>query len=250
MKISILIPAFNEENHIEQCIVGIENMVSNLGYDYEVIIIDDGSTDNTRNVALKVTKNPHVRVIGYEQNQGKGYAIKYGLKRAKGDYVVFWDSDWEIEPLEFKDYITNLEYADIVIGSKRHPESHIETPFIRKFLSYGFNILIRLALGIRITDTQTGFKAFRREELDKIVDSISVRRFAFDAELLTIAELLKMRIIELPVEINMSGRIIGIQHIVRILLDMAGIAYRLRITRWYQKKLKNKSAPYKPIIRI
>ncbi len=250
MKITILMPAFNEEHHISQGIKGIVNLVSKLGYDYEVIIIDDGSTDNTRNVAKKEANNPHVRVIGYKQNRGKGNAIMYGLQHSKGDYVVFWDSDWDIEPLEFKDYIIALEHADIVIGSKRHPESLVESPFLRKFLSYGFNLLIRLALGIKITDTQTGFKVFRRERLEQIINLMSVTRYAFDAELLVIAELLKLQIIELPVEIHLSARLIGTPHILRILFDMAGIAYRLRILRWYQKNLNNKSASYKPLIRV
>jgi glycosyltransferase involved in cell wall biosynthesis len=250
MKITILMPAFNEEQHIQQGIKGIVNLVSKLGYDYEVIIIDDGSTDNTRKVAQKVANNPHIQVIGYEQNRGKGNAIKYGLKHSQGDYVVFWDSDWEIEPLEFNDYIISLQHADIVIGSKRHPESRVETPFMRKFLSYGFNLLIRLALGIKITDTQTGFKAFRRERLEQIIHLMFVTRYAFDAELFVLAELLKMRIVELPVEIHLSARLIGTNHILRILFDMAGIAYRLRILRWYQKNLTNKSATYKPLLRL
>lgn len=250
MKITILMPAFNEESHIKQGIKGIVNLVSKLGYDYEVIIIDDGSTDNTRKVAEKMSTNPQVQVIGYKQNRGKGNAILYGLKHSKGDYVVFWDSDWEIEPLEFKDYITALEHADIVIGSKRHPESVVESPFIRKFLSYGFNLFIRLAIGIKITDTQTGFKAFRRERLEQIIPLMSVTRYAFDAELLVIAELLKLPIIELPVEIHLGARLIGSHHILRILFDMAGIAYRLRILRWYQKNLNNKLASYKPLIHL
>jgi glycosyltransferase involved in cell wall biosynthesis len=250
MKITILMPAYNEERHIQQGIKGIVNIVSKLGYDYEVIIIDDGSTDNTRNVAEKIANNPHVQVIGYTENRGKGNAIKYGLKHSKGDYVVFWDSDWEIEPLEFSDYITSLQHADIVIGSKRHPESLVETPFMRKFLSYGFNLLIRLALGIKITDTQTGFKAFRRERLEQIIHLMYVTRYAFDAELFVLAELLKMRIVELPIEIHLSARLIGTNHILRILFDMAGIAYRLRILRWYQKNLTNKSASYKPLLRL
>lgn len=243
-------PAFNEGNRIRRGIKGIVDIVSKLGYDYEVIIIDDGSTDNTRKIVSKVINNPHVKVIGYEQNQGKGYAIKFGLKHATGNYVVFWDSDWEIKPLEFKDYIQNLKHADIIIGSKRHVESLVWAPYLRKFLSYGFNILLRLALGIKISDTQSGFKAFRREKLEKIVHLMSVKRFAFDVELLSVASLLKMRIIELPVEINLSARMIGVNHIIRILLDMAGIVYRLRIIRWYQKNLRNKSASYKPLIRL
>ena len=250
MKITILMPAYNEEHHIQDGIKGIVNLVSKLEFDYEVIIIDDGSTDNTRNVAKNIINNPHVRVIGYNQNKGKGNAIKYGLNHSTGDYVVFWDSDWEIEPLEFKDYIASLEHADIVIGSKRHPESLIETPFMRKFLSYGFNLLIRIIFGISITDTQTGFKAFRREKLELIMPLMSVMRYAFDAELLVIAELLKLRIIELPVEIRLSARLIGSRHILRILTDMIGIAYRLRILRWYQKNLNNKSASYKPLLRL
>jgi glycosyltransferase involved in cell wall biosynthesis len=245
-EISVIMPAYNEEGKIADCIQGARAHLERLGRPYEIIVVDDGSTDATRREARRAGINPHVRVVGYSQNRGKGFALKHGVKHAKGDLVVFMDSDADAKPDRIEQYIAILKNNDMAIASKRHPDSRFKGPILRKFLSVGFHVLVMLLTGVTVSDTQSGFKAFRREALVKIIDSICVKRYAFDVELLAVASLLKMRIVELPIKIQL-GSLFSARQVVRMLVDLLGITYRLRVIHWYQKNLYNARATYKPI---
>lgn len=246
--VSVIMPAFNEEGSIAQCIRNVSASLDCTGNPFEIIVVDDGSTDNTRAEALGVRNNPLVKVVGYSENRGKGFAIKHGVKYATGDVVVFRDSDLDVMPGLIGRYVNTLRDYDIAIASKCHPDSHVKKPFLRKVLSCGFHILVMLLTGVRVSDTQSGLKAFRREALEEIVGLISVKRHAYDVEVLTVARLLKMRIAELPVNIELSSRF-SVRSIVRMLVDLMGITYRLRVIHWYQRNLHNSRANYKPIIK-
>ncbi len=214
--------------------------------DYEIIVVDDGSTDGTRTV-VEALNDHHVRVISYERNKGKGYALKEGFNYITGEFSFFIDSDLEIDARELNVYARALETADIVIGSKRHPLSVVQTPIVRKFLSLGFNILERLLTGVHASDTQAGLKGARSNVLYRILPLLSVKKYAFDAELLAVASLLNLEIRELPVYIELKATI-GVRQVFRMLIDLLGISYRLRIKRWYQKNMLKLSETYKPII--
>jgi hypothetical protein len=140
-----------------------------------------------------------------------------------------------------------LESADIVIGSKRHPLSVVETPVARRFLSLGFNFLERLLIRIRASDTQAGLKAVRSNALYRILPLLSVKKYAFDAELLAVASLLGLRLRELPVHIHLRAGF-SVRQVFRMLIDLLGISYRLRLKKWYQKNIRKMSETYKPII--
>lgn len=247
MKVTILMPAYNEEHTIRKSIEETVSLLKSVT-DFEIIVIDDGSTDNTSKEAVKASCNPHVKVVGYKKNEGKGNALRFGFNYATGAIIIFMDSDSEIKPVKIKNFISALANADIAIGSKRHKESRVKTPWIRKFLSYALNSIVQLPTGIRVSDTQSGFKASRRDALAKLFPLIAVKRYAFDIELLTLAFMLRMRIIELPVDIELSTKF-SIKDAFRMLIDIAGITYRLRIIRWYQKRLNGLDTTYKPMIR-
>jgi glycosyltransferase involved in cell wall biosynthesis len=246
--VSVIMPAFNEEGNIAQCVGNVSASLERMGNPFEIIVIDDGSTDNTRAEALGARNNPHVKVVGYGQNRGKGFAIKHGVKYATGDVVVFRDSDADVMPGLVGRYVSMLRDCDIAIASKRHPDSQVKAPLLRKLLSYSFHTLVMLLTGVRVSDTQSGLKAFRREALEKIMGLISVKHYAYDVEILTVARLLKMRIVELPVNIELGG-LFSVRSIVRMLVDLVGITYRLRVIRWYQRNLHNSRANYKPIVK-
>ncbi|MCL4435515.1 MAG: glycosyltransferase [Thaumarchaeota archaeon] len=246
--VSVVVPVYNAGPTVKESIVQTDRRLSHLNCNYEILVVDDGSKDATRSFA-KSYRNPHVRVIGYDKNQGKGYALKMGALSSKGDYIVFMDGDAEISVNEIEQYLSALEHADIVVGSKWHPDSIVDQPILRKVLSLGFNVLVRLMTGIKLRDTQVGFKAYRRQALVDIMRLVSVRKYAFDVEVLTIATMLKKRIVIMPVEIH-SNALFSARNIVRMFVDIMGITYRLRVKQWYQKNYRKKIPPeYRPIIR-
>ena len=204
-------------------------MLRNTGFDYEVIVVDDGSEDSTRSKALQcAVLDDHVKVVSHPRNLGKGAAVKTGFQHSTGDLVVFIDSDLEIPPELIPAYLKALKEADIAIGSKWHPKSKVKVSFTRKVLSRCFYALTRLLTGVKATDTQVGLKAFRREALEKIMKAQFIKRYAFDVELLAAANLLGYKIIELPVEIRLEAGFNPLE-IFRMIKDLFGIAYRLKI---------------------
>jgi dolichol-phosphate mannosyltransferase len=241
-------PAYNEEEHIEASVRAVHTALKRLGYRHEIIVVDDGSKDKTRSIASQLAQQLPLRVIGYDRNMGKGHALRYGAQFAQGQVTIMIDSDREIKLPDFPTYLQQLQHADMLIASKRHPKSIYKAPLMRKLLSTGFHILTKILTGIKTSDTQSGLKAIRTRELKRLLPLLSVKKYAFDIELITVASLMKLRIRELPVEIHMGARF-SLKHVVRMFVDLLGIAYRLRIKRWYQKNLNRADARYRPIIR-
>ncbi len=239
-------PAFNEANCIMKSISDVKRQFSLVSPDYEIIVVDDGSTDDTRST-VEGLADGRVKIVGYGVNQGKGHALRLGFLQATGEFTFMLDSDSEIQPKELVEYVSALESADIVIGSKRHPLSTVRTPVARRFLSLGFNLLEQILTGVKASDTQAGLKAARSRVLYKILPLLSVKKYAFDAELLAVASILDYRIQELPVSIDLRASF-SLRKVFRMLIDLMGIAYRLRIRHWYQKNKVATKGTYKPII--
>ncbi|MEM3833352.1 MAG: glycosyltransferase family 2 protein [Thermoprotei archaeon] len=235
-KLSVILPAYNEGDTIQEAIGKIDRILKNVKLDYELIVVDDGSLDDTRMKAVNyANNNAHVRVIGYGRNMGKGYAMKTGFEHAKGDSVIFLDSDLDIDPRQIVRYVEALRFGDVVVASKWHPQSRVEMPLMRKFLSFGFNALVKLLTGIKLRDTQTGLKAVRRKSLERVFSRLAVKRFAFDVELLALANLYGLKVVELPVEIRLTRKLFSLREVWRMFIDLLGIAYRLRVLKWYQR---------------
>ncbi|UCB60779.1 MAG: glycosyltransferase, partial [Candidatus Bathyarchaeota archaeon] len=224
-------PAFNEERSIHGALDMLDRVVKETGLRYEVVVVDDGSADETMSRATNyANNNGHVKVVGYRRNLGKGHAIKTGFVESTGEAVVFVDSDLEIDFGKVTSYVEALRHGDIAIASKWHPESIVEIPLIRKILGLGFNVLVRLLVGVKFKDTQTGFKAIRGAALAKILPGLAVKRYAFDVELLAVANLYGLKVVELPVKVKMR-RLFNPMDVWRMLIDVLGIAYRLRVLR-------------------
>ena len=239
VKLSVIVPAHNEEEHIAKFLQDAMSTLDGLGFDYEVVVVDDGSTDRTRERALAATNNPHLKVVGYDDNVGKGFALKYGFKHTSGDIVVFIDSDRDISPKQIVRYVGGAEQADIVIASKWHSKSHTEMPLIRRFLSHGFHLMVMLLTGLRVSDTQSGMKAFRRVVLERVLPRLAMKRFAFDVELLTAANIKGFRIAEYPIDIKMSGPAkLGplVKMLWSMFIEILGVTYRLRILKLYNRE--------------
>jgi glycosyltransferase involved in cell wall biosynthesis len=239
-------PAYNEAECIAKSITATKEQFESVCEDLEIVVVDDGSTDGTGKL-VGTTYDHKIKVISYDRNKGKGYALKEGFNYVTGEFSFLVDSDLEIHAKELTAYIEALEFADIVIGSKRHPLSFVETPILRRFLSLGFNLLERLLTGVQASDTQAGLKGARSSSLYRVLPLLSVKRYAFDAELLAVSSLLGLRIKELPVYVKLSATF-SAREVLRMLIDLLGITYRIRVKRWYQKNIAKASNTYKPII--
>lgn len=241
LELSLVMPAYNEAEKIQKVVERVDHAISKTGFRYEVIVVDDGSADDThRKIMTYAKKNGHIKVISYTKNMGKGYAIKKGFAHAKGDIIVFMDSDSDIHPEQISRYVEvlnnnkGLEYVeDIVIASKRLPQSKVEMPLIRRIFSYAFNMLAKFLTGIRVSDTQTGLKVVRRKAFKKVFSRLSVNRFAFDVELLVVAKLYGLRFVELPVSLNVKYGLFSLREVWRMFIDLLEIACRLKILRSY-----------------
>lgn len=238
VELSFVLPAYNEADSIESALHSLDYAVRSSRLRYEVVVVDDGSVDKTRVRAVRyASRNGHVRVIGYDRNVGKGFAVREGFLHANGDAVVFVDSDLEVDLGRVESYVKALERGDIVIASKWHPDSVVDMPFVRRFLGVGFHVFVRLLTGVKLRDTQSGLKALRKRAFVDIFPRLAVKRYAFDVELLALANLYGLRVVEMPVSIRMKG-LFSLRDVGRMFVDLLGIAYRLRVTRWYQRSLK------------
>lgn len=242
--VSVVLPAYNEGEFIENALEKLESTISVDGLRYEVVVVDDGSIDDTRVKALRwsvrAVRNGHVRVVGYDRNEGKGFAVKTGFCAALGDVVVFADSDLDVDFEQVKRYVDALRDADIAIGSKWLPDSVVEMPLIRRLLSRGFNVLAKLLTGVAVSDTQTGIKAVRRDAFLDVFGRLCVKRYAFDVELLVLAKLYGLKVTEIPVELKLD-RLFSLSEVWRMFMDLLGIFYRLRVTKWYARGISEHS---------
>jgi len=240
-KVSVVMPAFNESDHIIKNLLETMETLNELRYDYEIIVVDDGSHDKTylRAAEVMASHPDQVRVVYYDGNRGKGNALICGTRYASGDLVVFLDSDMDLHPVQLPVLfdVMECEGADVVIGSKSHPLSQVNYPLKRRIYSALYYGLVRLLFGLPVRDTQTGLKVFKMEVLRRVFPRILVKRFAFDIEVLANAHRLGYRISEAPVTLHYRrkfGRINWRDAFV-VLVDTAAIFYRMRILRYYDR---------------
>jgi glycosyltransferase involved in cell wall biosynthesis len=240
VELSFVVPAFNEEDFIEETLGTLDSIIQGKHLPYEIVVVDDGSRDGTLLNAKRYAKrNGHVKVVSYHRNFGKGYAVKTGFMQASGGIVIFADSDLEIDLTTISQYINALNRADIVIASKSHPDSHAAVSISRRILSFGFNRLVQLLTGVPFKDTQSGLKAMKKNAFVNIFPRLAVKRYAFDVELLSVANLYGLRVKEMPVNIKLDASFRPRQMWL-MFLDLLGIAYRLRVLHWYQRQLPKK----------
>lgn len=233
LDVSFVMPAFNEGRDIKEALERVYRVVRRLGVKYELIVVDDGSFDDTLTKVVDYANNGNcVRVLSYGKNMGKGFAVKTGFCHSKGDIIVFIDGDLDIDPNQIDRYLKALKSAEMVIASKWHPQSKVQIRSIRRFLSQSFNVLVRMLTGVKIRDTQAGLKAVRRNALETTFSRLAVKRYAYDVELLTIASLDGIKVVELPVNLRVPG-LFKLKEAWRMFIDLLGIAYRLRIRKSY-----------------
>ncbi len=205
MKISVVIPVYNEEKILLETKEELYNFCKLKFTDgFEIIFSDDGSRDASRSL-LDSFQEEEIRVIGESENRGKGYAVRKGILHANGDVIIFTDCDLAYGVAILADFVKRMEENEdvgVLIGSRAlHKDGYEGYSLFRRFLSHAYMRFLSVVGGIRTTDSQSGIKAFRKSDASRIFSLCESNRFAFDCEVLMIADRLHIKILEHPVKI-------------------------------------------------
>lgn len=202
--LSIIMPAYNEEKLIYNSIMTTLDVVQGFTEKLELIVVNDGSIDNTKNEILKAKKkDKRVKIVSSKKNHGKGRAIISGLTEALGEYIAFLDADLELFPDQLEGYLHIMKQKnyDVVIGCKFHKDSQLKYPFKRKVMSIGYYLMLRILFHLNVKDTQTGIKLFKASVLKPVAHFIRTSGFAYDVELLVALNRRGCTIKQMPVHV-------------------------------------------------
>lgn len=203
-ELSIIIPCYNEGGKLKDNVVKIqEYLKSKMIIDYEIIIVNDGSKDNTNEICLELENlNNDIRYCTYEKNRGKGGAVKEGIKNSYGKWIVFMDADLSTDLKSIEDVINNRDEYDVIIGSRRNKDTVLvkKQNIIRRITGKSCSILTNMIIPLKISDTQCGFKAFEGNFAREMIKKQTLNGFAFDVEYLYISKLNNKNILEIPVD--------------------------------------------------
>ncbi len=204
MKLSLIIPAYNEEKIIADNLDLMTSFLRTKKYDWEIIVVNDGSKDRTPKIVKVISaKNKKIKLVDLRVNQGKGAAIRAGIMVAKGEYVIFSDADLSV-PISFIDpFLSALEKkGEVVIGSRRTANSNIikHQNILRESMGKVFTMLSKITANTNITDFTCGFKGFTKEAAAKIFSRTTIDRWVYDTEILYLAQKLRYKIVEVPVD--------------------------------------------------
>jgi glycosyltransferase involved in cell wall biosynthesis len=208
-KIAIVVPAFNEAGRLSKSVTAILSYLNERREQSELIVVDDGSTDETAAIARAAMSDPgrvDARLIRYEENRGKGYAVRLGLLEAKANIALFSDADLSSPITEAPKLIDPIQSGecDLTFGSRALDRKLIgvHQAWRREQGGRVFNLIVRLATALPFWDTQCGFKAFRMSVCRPLIEAAQIDRFGFDVELIYLAHLAQLRLREIPVRWN------------------------------------------------
>ncbi|MFW6161886.1 MAG: dolichyl-phosphate beta-glucosyltransferase [Planctomycetota bacterium] len=233
--LSAIIPTYNEEPNIRRSAGAVIEYLSRGERTWELLLVDDGSTDATRTIEQEIGASaPHVRVLAHSPNRGKGYAVREGMLAAQGEVRLFLDADYSTPIEEFEKLAPRLgEGADVVVGSRRLPDRAIETkpPLHRHLMGEAYVALTRWLLGVRLSDFNCGFKAFRAEAAERLFAVARRDDWSFDAEVLALAARLRYRIDEVTVRwahVQRTSKVHPVRDALRSLRSLLAIRRDLR----------------------
>lgn len=231
---TVIVPIYNEERNLARCVRLLTGFFRARGGGWELLVVDDGSTDETPEILRRLRKSSgFLRVISLPRNRGKGAAVRAGLAAARGRSVIFTDCDLSAPPGQIPGMLRELEKgADVVAGSRNMPGSRLAVPqpFGRRLAGRVFNLAVRIMLGLRISDTQCGFKAFTRRAARAIARRARVDGWAFDVEILLIARRLGLAVGERPIvwSDNADSKVSLLRHAPQMLGALFSLKRRFR----------------------
>jgi glycosyltransferase involved in cell wall biosynthesis len=227
--LSIVIPAYNEAQRIQNSLDKVRRFRELAPYSTEVIVVDDGSTDQTTKT---LSAFPNVRLVRNDRNRGKGYSVRHGVLEGRGEFVLFTDADLSTPIEEVDELLAILRStgADAALGSRalRRELIGVHQPWGREIAGRFFNLLVRTFTGLRVHDTQCGFKLFRRSSTRRAFELMRVEGFGFDPELLFLIAKTGGRVVEVPVRWNNdpATKVKFLRDSTRMFLDLIAIRWR------------------------
>lgn len=209
MKLSLVIPTYKKQREVLDQLERVYGYLSRKNPDFELIFVIDGYIDNTKDILEKYIKENRLKkvtVIGYEENMGKGYAVRYGMKRATGDVIGFIDADTDIQIRTLGYALKAIKHDSVmaVVPSKFHKDSNVEMKFGRKILSYGLMYTNRFLLKLpkNVDDVGCGLKLFRKELIERILPFLKINNFAIDSEILNFIDRVGYSVSVIPFFLN------------------------------------------------
>ncbi|MCX6707676.1 MAG: glycosyltransferase family 2 protein [Candidatus Woesearchaeota archaeon] len=226
MRLSIIVPVYNEEKRVPTFLKGLVEYSKKHFNDYEIIIVNDGSKDNTENVVKAIIrKDANSRILSYKRNKGKGYAVRKGVLESKGKDVLFIDADGSIAPDQIPLMLDKLKEYDIVVGCRRIKEAGVKASMLRVFIGTFFNYYANALYRINVRDTLCGFKGFKRNAAINLFKDMISERWIFDVELFYKIRRRGLSLYQLPIVwVHKKGTKIG-------LLDPLKMAWQLIVLR-------------------
>lgn len=251
-------PAYNLKAELKKNLSFAADLYRSHEIRVELIPVDDGSSDGTKleEICCGIEEDEFVKIlpVTLERNGGKGAALKAGFEKSTGEYVMLLDGDLDIHPKQTPLFFEQMvqKKADIVVGSKRHPNSVVDYPWHRRLVSFVYFSLIRLFIGLKLSDTQTGMKLFKREALSAALDRMLVKTYAFDLELLSIAHSRGAVIAEAPVVIRFGQKFgcLKPKTVFEMVKDTLAVFYRLKVLKYYSKVEVPRKLDNAPLVSI
>ncbi len=233
MFISIIIPAYNEGKRIQKTLMSVNDYMSKQSYDYEILVVNDGSKDNTAEITRNLAKTVRdLKLIDNRENHGKGWAVRQGMLEARGDLRLFTDADNSTTIEQMAGFLPYFSQGyDIVIGSRQIEGAVIavKQPWSREFLGRIFRLLVRILVPLGVKDSQAGFKMFTARAAQTVFSRQTIFRWAFDVEILTLARKAGLKIKEAPIRwMNEGQSHVKIKGMIAMLFEVA----RIRLNLW------------------
>ena len=227
--VSVIIPIYNKASEIEHNFLKLKSFLDEHVWNYEIILVDDGSTDNTSKILQNFVHPKQVQLLTLKANYGKGFAVKSGFELGRGDYLIFIDSDLPYELKAISLILKELNNShQVVIGSRKlsDSKSKMKVSFLRRIGSDLFSQLTNLLVIKGIYDTQCGIKGFSKSAAKSIFPKVQIDGFCFDVEVLYYAQEQNMNIAQIPVTLlNNSHTSLNIFNVSKMFKDLIGLWY-------------------------
>ena len=257
-RLSVVMPLYKLAHEAVDNLRQVAGLFERHRIETELVPVDDGSGDGTDAILeqfrLNGFRHVTIRPVICPRNGGKGAALRAGFEASSGRYVLLLDGDLDIHPKQTPLFFEEMAKrgADVVVGSKRHRDSVVQYPWHRRIVSWAYFTLVRIFVGLPLTDTQTGMKLFKREVLGPALDRMLVKAYAFDLELLAIAASRGAKIAEAPVVIRFGNKFGALRPktVWQMAKDTLAVFYRLRLLKYYAKCLVPRKLDHEPLVSI